>query len=1002
MKLNPIFQFALFLLLFLSETTIVFSQNFDGGFNFYMPPFDSTSQRFLPQFPAKIIGEADRVTSVGNKFMVGNEPIRFWGVNIIGGACFPDKTQAAGIAGRMRKMGINIVRLHDLENGYSEPDGCIFEWTVSTRRLKPTTLDRLEYFIAELKKNNIYVNMNLNTIRRYLKTDGVEGADTLSFNGGDYSKGVTLFDPYLETLQREYAQQLLTHVNPYTGLSLANDPVLALVELHNENTLYGAWKDNWLIQRVGNNGGKLTFQYDLNLNELFQTYLTQKYTTNTALNTAWQVPNMNTNELIQNGGFETGSIGNPWLFETLDASAVATITADNTTVHNGTYSARFNVTNVTSYDAHIRLRQSGFAFDNTQRYTLTFWAKTASNIDTLRIQLMQDYLPFQWFTSRDLSINSEWKQYTIQLTACIEARNVRLVFMPRNVGTLWIDDISLRQIAPIGLRTTENLASRNIERAMWWEKEKYSQKRIADMSEFYIGLQKKHFEEFRQYLRTALNVKASITGTNGFVGSADVMTQTNMDYLDDHKYWDLVEFKNGIWNTTDWWITNKPMLKTDNLPAISGALLGLGLNNKPYTISEYNYSAPNRYRAEIPATLLPYAALHGVDGIMFFTYNAYDRGLDWQNDFINSHLNIHRDNSLMSLFPSCALAFRNGFIKEDNDPIRLDFKTNDIYDASFCDNNGRWDQYVPHDKRWGLLRGMTTNSYGAISNTAPTFSNPNGNTLITATNETIFDPTKGMVTTNTSNFVSITGFLPDITNKIIGSLQLIEANQFGSLTWVSLSNKPLYESNKSLITLSSRQQNTDMVWGTYNTEFDKITLGEKWGKAPTLQQANTVKLRLNINADMIKLYPLSTTGSEGTSITILPTALNSKIFDITLNQEQYKTLWFGVESMVRVGLEDVFEPKFTCDIFPNPISNGFLNLNYEIPQSGQLHIQLYNLQGQQIKKITKTHHGSGKFIDKIEISELINGQYFVFLTFYSDKNSAEKIVLEKKVIVISN
>jgi hypothetical protein len=71
MKMNPNFRFALVLFIFLNQTIFVFSQNFEGGFSFYMPPFDSTSQRFLPQFPAKTIGESDRVTSVGNKFMIG-------------------------------------------------------------------------------------------------------------------------------------------------------------------------------------------------------------------------------------------------------------------------------------------------------------------------------------------------------------------------------------------------------------------------------------------------------------------------------------------------------------------------------------------------------------------------------------------------------------------------------------------------------------------------------------------------------------------------------------------------------------------------------------------------------------------------------------------------------------------------------------------------------------------------------------------------------------------
>ena len=143
----------------------------------------------------------------------------------------------------MRKMGINLVRFHHMDNPWTGNEGTIFDRNLNnTRSLDPVTLDRLHYFLAQLKRNNIYVNMNLHVSRTFKEGDGVLHADSIV----DFGKAVTYFDDHLVDLQKEYAEQLLTSVNPYTGLAMVDDPVLGMVEIANENTLYGFWKDNRL------------------------------------------------------------------------------------------------------------------------------------------------------------------------------------------------------------------------------------------------------------------------------------------------------------------------------------------------------------------------------------------------------------------------------------------------------------------------------------------------------------------------------------------------------------------------------------------------------------------------------------------------------------------------------------------------------------------------------------------------------------------------------------
>jgi hypothetical protein len=49
---------------------------------------------------------------------------------------------------------------------------------------------------------------------------------------------MTLYDPRLIALQKEYARKLLTHVNPYTGLAYREEPAIAIVEILNENAVW--------------------------------------------------------------------------------------------------------------------------------------------------------------------------------------------------------------------------------------------------------------------------------------------------------------------------------------------------------------------------------------------------------------------------------------------------------------------------------------------------------------------------------------------------------------------------------------------------------------------------------------------------------------------------------------------------------------------------------------------------------------------------------------------
>jgi hypothetical protein len=161
--------------------------------------------------------------------------IRFWGVNITdwsrGSRQIPSKDDAAFLASTLARFGVNSVRFQFLD--FEAPRGLIKSGGDNTRSLDADQLDCEDYFIAELEKRGIYIDFNLLVGRPFQDGDGVKDANTLRQG----AKGTSFFDERLIELQKEFAQQLLGHLNPYTKLKYTDDPAVAIVEINNENSI---------------------------------------------------------------------------------------------------------------------------------------------------------------------------------------------------------------------------------------------------------------------------------------------------------------------------------------------------------------------------------------------------------------------------------------------------------------------------------------------------------------------------------------------------------------------------------------------------------------------------------------------------------------------------------------------------------------------------------------------------------------------------------------------
>src|SRR5450830_676768 len=195
-------------------------------------PLDAGSRIFVRN------GHFYRVGADNRPNTADDTRVRLYGINLSFATNFPNDADAVRLAQRLRKLGINAVRLHHMDSSPgtqdNPPRSLLTPGPYPT--FNPVAVSRLRNFINALKQQGIYINLNLHV---------------------GY--------PRMVALQEEYARQLIR------ALGLRNNAALAMVEINNESSLLAAWQrrewsdavpkayepelrkqwQEWLIKRYG-------------------------------------------------------------------------------------------------------------------------------------------------------------------------------------------------------------------------------------------------------------------------------------------------------------------------------------------------------------------------------------------------------------------------------------------------------------------------------------------------------------------------------------------------------------------------------------------------------------------------------------------------------------------------------------------------------------------------------------------------------------------------------
>ena len=218
------------------------ASGFDEWYTF-SPTGDYTrpSELSMANWIEKPAGAHGRIQRQGENLIYNGKPIKLWGLNLCYGNGSPDKKLADRRAAFYPRYGVNAVRLHKWDDG----PGSGLQSADSAQEFDPAALDRFDYQISKFKEAGIYVELSqaFGTIQigpgdvgvvPYATEFGQFSARQRRVGGGN---STLYYSPEIQTLAINQITNLLKHKNPYTGLTYAEDPVVAFIECVNESSI---------------------------------------------------------------------------------------------------------------------------------------------------------------------------------------------------------------------------------------------------------------------------------------------------------------------------------------------------------------------------------------------------------------------------------------------------------------------------------------------------------------------------------------------------------------------------------------------------------------------------------------------------------------------------------------------------------------------------------------------------------------------------------------------
>ncbi|MCL2005278.1 MAG: carbohydrate binding domain-containing protein [Planctomycetaceae bacterium] len=809
-----------------------------------------------------------------------------WGTNLCFSANFPEKEQSEKLAARLARLGFNCVRLHHMDSRDIWGDN---PETLTT--IDPAQLDRLDYLIYKLKLHGIYVNINLHVSRKLDDRDGFPHAAERP----DYDKGLNNFYPPFIELQKKFARDLLTHVNPYTQTAYFEEPAVAMIEISNENSVVEQWA-------AGRNSKLMTMPepYITEFQKQWNDFLQRKYGTDEALRAAWQFHNEPLgNEMLPCNIEAANTEAERWYAETDEVSISRKLA-----LANGVF--RFEIDRMGREPWRPQLISRPHAFEKGKPYTFSIQARAdmPGEVSIGPRKDEDDYGNLGF--AGTLPLTTDWQTFTFTFIPKESSQRAR--FDIGNLAenfTYEFRNSSLKPGGTIGLPESITLADGAIplinRDGLTVPIDPAGQPLALpneardDFCEFLFEIERTYWLGMYRFLKDDLQVRQPVSGTQLYYGSTTIQAQ--LDYVDVHAYWNHPHFPGRPWDMNDWTVSNRALvneLDREIFPRLATARPF----GKPYTVSEFDVPFPNQYAAEALPMLAAFGRFQDWDGIFHFAYSHNRNALESRR--ITGFFDMVGHTAKLVHLPACVAMFVRGDVGTGESLALGTFNPATELEL-FQRQLGPWNFNfggIGLDPRLALFHRTALDVSGnhtvqqqipgvpaAIRRFGRGFSWFPGNTALGR-------PDRGVAIT-TENTKVFTGFngsrmglgLSDVT-LLVGETRL----NWATISMVSMNGNgfdPAKSQGKPiriLVAATGLVENSDME--LEHLDAVRITYGNRIGSEPVLCEGIPFELRF-LRAESICVYPLDESGNRRERIQVEGNR-------VELGPE-YQTVWYEIE-----------------------------------------------------------------------------------------------------------
>lgn len=840
-------------------------------------------------------------------FYTSSGKTRLMGTNTCFSANFCSHEKADRLAETLSRFGIGVVRLHHMDS--RDIWGKNFE--KGTTEIDPDQLEKLDYLISRLEERGIYVNINLHVSRAFKEKDGFENADKLPTQ----NKGVDNFDRRMIELQKKYAKDLLTHVNPYTGKAYVDDPGVAVVEINNENSVVASWSWGQL--------DTLPEPYAGEFQRLWNEWLSKKYASTQELRDAWDCRSYPFGDEMVDGVFTKDFAFNGkqnWRLE-LDAQSRCEwkiLSAEEARLE--TPALRVEIAQLGEVPWRPQFHCAKLRVESGKPYQLSFKLRSDKEC-SFNIGVREDHDP--WGAaglSEKVTVGTQWQEFKYTFISPVTDDSVRVSFSGFNAGdVVELAEVSFREGGDVGIDPGLKLEKNEIPTLKGSGGSNVATAAaLADFSQFLHDLENSYWQEMYAYVKS-LGLKSVVTGTQLQYGFW--YNQGRLDYCDIHAYWNHPTFPHKAWDQSDWYVTNTCLANNPVNGTLSN-LASLRVLGKPFTCSEYDHPYPNFYAAEGNVMLAAVAAFQDWSATFQF---AWSHGDQFERDMATSFFDMCANQTKMAHLPACYGMFVRGDVQSG--PGKY------IYAPSFTEQE-EIDvmKGLLHDYHRSLARGLNLDKslslavYSGVElsdlkleknaavlgakrvtgwNDLPDeLGGPDKKEIVNEYGEVKWNfqqEGRGRFVVDTARSKVFSGFVTGVCQFDAVKLDIGKTN----LGWATVSlvkAKNLSDSDRKdgklsrgsyLLTATGDMRNTDAVFKEVgdNAITTASAYGGSNGKAPVLCEGVPATITLDsVKSENVEVYALDNAGDRGRKLDVADQN-GSAVFTIG---PEFKTIWYEV------------------------------------------------------------------------------------------------------------